>query len=187
LCDVRHSLQNIVLVREHGLGTGTASSISGVISITGVITGTLVGSRLGRKVHGVVKGGRLLVGGAAISIGSLLLGTALLVDGIVPMVVLMLIAATVSSIAIPTCTAGFADVVGANVRGVGFALLQLCMTFGAAFGPLVVGIASDASGSLIIAMYVLIVPMVVGGLLIVGSRAAYEREAARVLDDARNA
>ena len=56
---------------------------------------------------------------------------------------------------------------------------------GAAFGPLVVGIASDGTGSLISAMYVLIVPMAVGGLLTLSARGFFESDARRVLEEAR--
>lgn len=64
-------------------------------------------------------------------------------------------------------------------------MLQLLLTAGAAFGSLVVGIASDQFDSLLSGMYVLVVPMVVGGLLTLGARASFERDANKVLEDAR--
>ena len=54
--------------------------------------------------------------------------------------------------AIPNLTAASADVVPASRRGLGFALLQFLMTLGGAAGPLLVGIVSDAVGSLRLAM-----------------------------------
>lgn len=78
------------------------------------------------------------------------------------------LAATAVALPAGYLAASLADVVVAASRGLGFALLQLCITAGAAFGPLVVGIASDRSGSLATAMYVLTVPMVLGGLLSLG-------------------
>ena len=174
-----------LMVRDYGLTTGTAGSISGVISIIGVITGTLVGARLGRKLHGVRKGGSLLVGGTGITLGSLALGGALLTGSGVPLVILLLTSSTLSAMAIPNCTACIADVVGAGTRGLGFAVLQFLITIGAAFGPLLVGIASDSSGSLTTAMYFLIVPMVLGGLLTLAARGSYERDAEAVLAAAR--
>ncbi|SDL43579.1 Predicted arabinose efflux permease, MFS family [Nonomuraea maritima] len=175
-----------LLVRTFGMGTGVASTITGTTTIVGVVAGTVAGARIARKLHGRVKGGRLLVGGTGITVGSALLGCALLMNSPVPMVVLVLLAVTISSTAIPTCTASIADVVGARSRGVGFAVLQFLLTIGGAFGPLIVGITSDATGSLIIAMYALIVPMIVGGLVVLASRGYYEREAARVLEQARD-
>lgn len=175
-----------LLVREFGMGTGVASSITGATTIVGVLAGTVAGARIARKLHGRVKGGRLLVGGTGITVGSALLGCALLMNSPVPMVVLVFMAVTISSTAIPTCTASIADVVGARSRGVGFAVLQFLLTIGGAFGPLIVGITSDATGSLLIAMYALIVPMIAGGLVVLASRGHYEREAARVLEQARD-
>ncbi|WP_090945875.1 MFS transporter [Nonomuraea jiangxiensis] len=174
-----------LMVRVFGMETGVASSISGGITIVGVLAGTVVGTYLGKRMHGRVKGGRLLVGGAGITIGSALLGVALLMSSTVALVILILLAVTISSTAIPTCTACVADVVTATSRGVGFAVLQVLLTIGVAFGPLVVGMTSDATGSLLLAMYALIVPMVLGGLVVLAARGSYEREAARVLDDAR--
>ncbi|MGP4100653.1 MFS transporter [Nonomuraea sp. KM90] len=175
-----------LMVRVFGMTTGVASSISGGVTIVGVLAGTVLGSHLGKRVHGRVKGGRLLIGGAGITIGSALLGVALLMSSPVALVILVLLAVTISSTAIPTCTACIADVVVARSRGVGFAVLQFLLTIGVAFGPLVVGLTSDATGSLLMAMYALIVPMILGGLVVLSSRGSYEREAARVLDDARH-
>ncbi|MEV0821664.1 MFS transporter [Nonomuraea rubra] len=174
-----------LMVRGFGMETGVASSISGGVTIVGVLGGTVLGSHLGKRLHGRVRGGRLLVGGAGITVGSSLLGVALLMSSPVALVILLLLAVTISATAIPTCTACIADVVGARSRGVGFAVLQFLLTVGAAFGPLIVGLTSDATGSLLVAMYALIVPMVLGGLVVLTSRGSYEREAARVLDDAR--
>ncbi|MFI7612086.1 MFS transporter [Nonomuraea terrae] len=175
-----------LLVRTFGLGAGAASSLTGATTIIAVVTGTVAGARIAKRLHGRVKGGRLLVGGTGIAVGSALLGCALLMNSPYTMVPLVFLAAAISSTAIPTCTASIADVVGAKSRGVGFAVLQFLLTLGAAFGPLIVGISSDATGSLITAMYVLIVPMVLGGLVVLASRGFYEKEAARVLEQARD-
>ncbi|WP_052423879.1 MFS transporter [Nonomuraea candida] len=174
-----------LMVRVFGMETGVASSISGGVTIVGVLAGTTIGSYLGKHLHGRVQGGRLLVGGSGIAIGSTLLGVALLMSSPVALVILVLSAVTISATAIPTCTACIADVVAARSRGVGFAVLQFLLTVGVAFGPLIVGMTSDATGSLLVAMYALIVPMVLGGLVVLASRGSYEREAARVLHDAR--
>ncbi|MEU6796218.1 MFS transporter [Nonomuraea wenchangensis] len=175
-----------LMVRGFGMEIGAAGSLSGGITIVGVLAGTVVGTRLGKRLHGRVPGGRLLVGGTGITVGSAVLGAALIMDSSAALVILLLLAVTISSTAIPTCTACIADVVAASSRGVGFAVLQVLLTIGAAFGPLIVGIASDATGSLLVAMYALIVPMILGGLVVLASRGSYEREAARVLEDARN-
>ncbi|MEU8362242.1 MFS transporter [Nonomuraea sp. NPDC048882] len=174
-----------LMVRTFGVGVATAGSLSGLITVAGTLTGTLVGSWLGRKWHGTRKGGRLLAGGGGITAGSVVLAVALSMDSIGALTALVLLACSLMSIAIPNMTACLADVVSAGTRGLGFAVLQLLLTAGAAFGSLVVGIASDRFGSLLSGMYVLIVPMVVGGLLTLGARASFERDANKVLEDAR--
>jgi MFS-type transporter involved in bile tolerance (Atg22 family) len=81
-------------------------------------------------------------------------------------------------------TACLADVVPAASRGLGFAVLQVLITGGGAFGSLVVGIASDRLGSLLAGMYILVIPMVAGGLLTLRARASFERDARKVMEEA---
>ncbi|MEO3806441.1 MFS transporter [Nonomuraea sp. B1E8] len=173
-----------LMVRGFDVGVGTAGSLSGLITVAGTLTGTLVGSWLGRKWHGSRKGGRLLAGGGGITAGSLVLALALSTDSIGALTALVLLACSLMSIAIPNMMACVADVVPAASRGLGFAVLQLLITAGGAFGSLIVGIASDRLGSLVSGMYLLVIPMVVGGLLTLGARASFERDARRVLEDA---
>ncbi|MEV4899193.1 MFS transporter, partial [Nonomuraea sp. NPDC055795] len=176
-----------LMVRAFGATPATAGSYSGLITVAGTLVGTLVGSWLGRKWHGTVKGGRLLAGGGGITIGAAVLAAALSMNSLLAMAALTLLACSLMSIAIPNMTACLADVVGAGSRGLGFAVLQVFTTAGGAFGSLIVGIFSDRLGSLAGGMYVLIVPMVLGGLITLGARASFERDAKKVLDEARDA
>ncbi|RVX40787.1 sugar phosphate permease [Nonomuraea polychroma] len=172
------------MVRTHGVGTGTAGSLSGLITVAGTLTGTLVGSWLGRRWHGTRKGGRLLAGGSGITAGSLVLAGALSMESIDTMTALLLLACSLMAIAMPNMTACLADVVPAASRGLGFAVLQLLTTGGGAFGSLIVGIASDRLGSLLAGMYILVLPMVAGGLLTLRARASFERDARKVMEEA---
>ncbi|MEU4830229.1 MFS transporter [Streptosporangium sp. NPDC023615] len=174
-----------LLVRNFGIGIAAAGSLSGIITIIGVVGGTLIGSWLGGVWHGTRKGGRLLAGGGGIALGSTTLAVALTMDSIPLFSVVMVVASVLTSMAIPNLTASLADVVPAASRGLGFAVLQLFLTGGVAFGPLIVGIVSDNAGGLINAMYALIVPMVVGGLITLFARGFYERDAQRVMEAAR--
>ncbi|MCF6471318.1 MFS transporter [Nonomuraea sp. MG754425] len=174
-----------LMVRTFGASVGAAGSLSGLITIAGTLIGTLVGSWLGRKWHGTRKGGRLLAGGGGITAGSLVLAGALSMDSLVGLTALVLLACSLMSIAIPNMTACLADVVPAASRGLGFAVLQLLLTAGTAFGSLVVGIASDQFESLLYGMYILVLPMAVGGLLTLGARASFERDARKVMEAAR--
>ncbi|MEU4536296.1 MFS transporter [Streptosporangium sp. NPDC023825] len=174
-----------LLVRNFGIGPAAAGSLSGLMTIVGVVSGTLIGSWLGRRWHGTRKGGRLLAGGGGITAGSAVLAAGLSMDSLAVFCLVVTASSVLMSMAIPNLTASLADVIGAASRGLGFAVLQVLITAGAAFGPLVVGIASDSTGSLISAMYVLIVPMVIGGLLTLFARGFFESDARRVLEDAR--
>ncbi|MDA0638573.1 MFS transporter [Nonomuraea sp. MCN248] len=174
-----------LMVRSFGVTTDVAGSLSGLITIAGTLSGTLVGAWLGRRWHGARKGGRLLAGGGGITIGSLILAVALSMDSLPALAALTLLASASMSIAIPNMTACLADVVPASARGLGFAVLQLLMAGFGAFGSLIVGIVSQYSGSLVTGMYALIPVMVVGGLLTLGARASFERDARKVLDAAR--
>ncbi|PZG03967.1 MFS transporter, partial [Nonomuraea aridisoli] len=174
-----------LMVRTLGAGMGAAGAVSGMITITGTLTGTLVGSWLGRRWHGTRKGGRLLAGGGGITAGSLVMAGALSTESIGAMTALLLLSCSLIAIATPNLTACLADVVPAAARGLGFAVLQLLITGGGAFGSLVVGIASDRLGSLLAGMYVLVIPMVAGGLLTLRARASFERDAREVMDEAR--
>ncbi|MBB5076302.1 MFS transporter [Nonomuraea endophytica] len=176
-----------LMVRAFGATPATAGSYSGLITVAGTLVGTLVGAWLGRKWHGTIKGGRLLAGGGGITIGAAVLAAALSMNSLLAMAALTLLACSLMSIAIPNMTACLADVVGAGSRGLGFAVLQVFTTAGGAFGSLIVGIFSDRLGSLVGGMYVLIVPMVAGGLITLGARASFERDAKKVLDEARDA
>ncbi|MFD2349707.1 MFS transporter [Nonomuraea ferruginea] len=173
------------MVRSFGVETDVAGSLSGLITVAGTLSGTLIGSWLGRKWHGTRKGGRLLAGGGGITIGALILALALSMDSLAWLTVLTVLASTSMSIAIPNMTACLADVVPASARGLGFAVLQLLMAGFGAFGSLIVGIVSERTGSLLTGMYALVPVMVIGGLLTLGARASFERDARKVLDAAR--
>jgi len=171
--------------RSYGVDEGIAALATGGISLVGVLGGTLLGMRLGRRWHGTRRGGRVLAGGGGILIGSVLLGVSMMVGRFGVFVAVLLVSVVIMAIAIPTLTATIADVIAASSRGVGFGALQLLITGGTAGGPLIVGLCSDVTGSLTIAMYALIVPMVFGGLVTLTARASSDRDAAVVLDRAR--
>ncbi|GAB3496476.1 MFS transporter [Nocardiopsis coralliicola] len=176
-----------LISRDFGAGVGLAGTVSGATSVFGVVLGTLIGSWLGRRVHGALRGGRVLVGGLGVVAGSIGLGLAVTADTLPVLAAALALASTLSSIAIPCITASVADVVGAESRGIGFAFLNFLLTAGGAAGPLAVGAASDATGSLVAGFWWLIGPMAAGGLLMAACRRTFERDARKVLDAARGA
>jgi MFS family permease len=169
--------------REYGLDVGTAAVVTAAVTTPGVVLGTGIGGLLGRRWHGVLRGGRVVAGSGALVLGSLIAVFSLLGQTIVVQSGFLLLAATVMSIAIPNLQAAIADCLPANQRGVGFSLLGIFTTFGA-FGPMLVGMISDATGSLRIAFGGLLVPMVLGGMISMLARSSYEDDADRALDAA---
>lgn len=175
-----------LVYRTYGVGVGAASLTTGGISLIGVLAGTLLGMWLSRRWHGKVRGGRVLAGGGGMLIGSVVLGLSLMCGTFALFAVVLFAAVVIMSVAIPTLTAMVADVLGAGSRGVGFGVLQLVITGGTAGGPLIIGVSSEATGSLLAAMYVLVIPMVIGGGVTLAARNSADRDATTVLTAARD-
>ncbi|MQA94695.1 MAG: MFS transporter [Streptosporangiales bacterium] len=175
-----------LIVRRFGEDAGTAATISGLITLVGVIAGTAIGSYFAPRVHSRFKGGMLVLAGAGITVGASLLFVVLRMPSLLAYGVLLVISVAIMSISIPTATAALADTVPADSRGLGFALLQFLLTGGTALGPLTVGVLSDLTGSLLTGISLTVSPLVIGGLftLVLGRR-FYDRDAARVLEAAR--
>ena len=175
-----------LVYRTYGVGVGAASLTTGGISLIGVLAGTLLGMWLSRRWHGRVRGGRVLAGGGGMLIGSIVLGLSLMCGTFGLFAVVLFASGVIMSVAIPTLTAMVADVLGAGSRGVGFGVLQLVITAGTAGGPLIIGVSSEATGSLLTAMYVLVIPMVIGGGVTLAARGSADRDATTVLAAARD-
>lgn len=175
-----------LLGRDYGLGEGAAGTVAGVVGLVGVVGGVWAGGRLGDRWHGRRRGGRLLAGGLGLVVGTVLTFVALLAPTLLTFALVLTAAYGAMSIAIPNLMAAIADVLVATSRGVGFAVLSFLVTLGGAFGPLLVGVLSDASGSLAAGMAVAAVPMLLGGLLVLRARRHFELEAGAVLDAARD-
>lgn len=168
--------------RSYGVGEGVAAAVTGVTSATGVLIGTVAGAWLGRRWYGAHRAAWLLIGGAGITIGTVVLAAALVVNALLPLAVLLMLATAFLAMVTPTLTATIAAVVGAANRGVGFAVVQLLAGLGTALGPLVIGVVSDWTGSLRIGMVILLVPMLAGGLLTLAARRFFDRDVARALE-----
>jgi MFS family permease len=168
--------------RVHGTGTGLGGSLTAVVGLIGIVGGSLAGGMLGDRWHGNRKGARVLLGGGGLVLGSVLLAAALVDLPLAARVPLLALSLLLLAIAIPNLTAAIADVLPADRRGTGFALLQLFLALGSAGGPLAVGIASDAIGSLTVAFAVLVAPMVIGSLVVLRARATFDDDARAALD-----
>ena len=167
-------------LREFGLEVQVGGSLTAGITLFGVVGGTWAGGIMGERWHGRLKGARVVVGAGGIIVGSIVFTGALYSSTLPWQVTSLLVAVTFMSLAIPNLQAAIADALPANQRGVGFSMLGIFIT-GGAFGPLLVGAISDATGSLAIAFGILLVPMVIGGVVTMFARGTYEGDAARAL------
>jgi predicted MFS family arabinose efflux permease len=165
--------------RDHGVAEGLAASVSGAVTVVGVVAGVMAGTWLGRRWYDRRGGGRLLAGGTGIVVGGVFLVAAISMPSLWALAALLLLSKAAMAMAIPNLTASIADVLAATSRGLGFAVVHVFGAFGVAFGPLVVGVVSDATGSMVSAMYGLAVPLLLGGVLTLTARLTFERDRGR--------
>ncbi|RNL87367.1 MFS transporter [Halostreptopolyspora alba] len=171
-----------LLNRDFALAPGEASTLSSLVTLSATCVGAIFGGWLGDKMHGSVRGGRLLASGVGLFVGGSWLAVALAMDHLVLLMSCVLLSSFFSSIAIPNTFASIADVVAANSRGIGFAVLNFLVVGGGALGPLVVGAISDAyGGSLLTGMYALLPMMIIAGLFVLLGRPHFDREARSVI------
>lgn len=170
-------------VRTFDIGTGLGGTLTAVVTMVGVVTGTAIGAVIGRRWHGRVEGGRVVAGALGFLGGGVLMGAGFISPTLTSQVTLITAATASMSIAIPNHFAAAADCIAARNRGVGFTFTQIGTATGSSFGPLVVGMVSDRTGSLEISFYTLVVPILIAGLVVLGGRNTYEDDAAQVLAD----
>ena len=176
-----------LLFREFGLDVGEAGALTGMISLFGLVGGTLYGSRLGRVWHGTRKGGRLLAAGGGLFVGSGLFLLSLAQPSVGMFALVLMVAYFFMALAIPNMMSSIADVLMATSRGIGFSLLNFVIAATAAWGPMITGLVSDAIGSLHVAMYILGIPGLMGAGMILYARQTFDRDAERVLEETRQA
>ncbi|MGN2637828.1 MFS transporter [Nocardia takedensis] len=173
-----------LLERTENLGYDSASGLAGAIGGTGIVIGIIAGSRLGDRAHGARPAGRLTVATAMLLLGALALAGAVLVPGLAARVTLIAVACAGFAGAIPNLTAASADVLPADRRGMGFALLTFLVTLGGALGPFFVGLTSDLVGAtdytgepLVLAMLALVPAIFLAVAALLRVRGRYEQDA----------
>jgi len=168
------------LSRRWDLGEFPAAALTAGLGLMGVIVGTAVGGALGDRWHGTRRGGRILLGGWGEIAGSLALGVAFWLAPL-PLQGLGLFSGfALLSIGIPTLTASIADVLPAHRRGIGFALVTFLGSAVGAVGPLLIGVVSDATGSLTTALTVMTGPAFAGGFIVLMGRGTFDEDARAV-------
>lgn len=172
--------------RTRGLGEGAAGGLTALVGLVGTLGGAYTGGFLGDRMHRDRRGGRILVSGTGLVAGSIVLAASFDIPTLWVQVPVLTLAVFSVSLAVPNLTAAIADVLTANQRGLGFALFTFLSSLGGALGPGAVGLASDVTGSLKTAFYLLVIPSVVGSLVVLSARGSFDADAERVLDQARD-
>ena len=167
--------------RQHGLSEGEAGALTAGVAVVSAIGGSVLGGVIGDRWNARRAGGRIDLVVISLISGAAALMIALLLPGLGPQAAMLGLAAFLLTISFPNFAAAAADVLPAARRGTGFALFTFLLQAGGALGPLVVGIASDASGDLGLAIGVSVVPAIPGALYVLGARRTVEADQARAL------
>ncbi len=171
------------LERTQDLDYDAAAGLAGGVGGTGIVLGIVLGSRLGDRGHGSRAGWRVRVGWWFLVLGAISLTGAVTLPGLPVRLTLIALACVGFAGAIPNLTAASADVVPAERRGMGFALLQFLLTLGGAVGPLLIGVVSDVVGSLSLAMLALLPPLFACLVVLHRTVEHYEGDAAKALQN----
>ncbi|HTW14520.1 MAG TPA: MFS transporter [Nocardioides sp.] len=178
------------LVRVEGVSEATGSALSGSVGGTGIVVGILLGSKFGDKYHGIRKGWRINVSAVFLLVGALGLTGTVLLPGVGVRSAMIALACIGFAAAIPNMTAANADVLPANGRGMGFAVLTFLVTLGGSAGPLLIGVVStllgdtfdlDKAASLQYAMLILLPPVFICIGMAAKIRHTYDDDAAKAL------
>ncbi|MET8148289.1 MFS transporter [Actinoplanes sp. NPDC049668] len=169
-----------------------SAALAGGSGLVGIVAGIALGSWLGDRWHGRRPGWRVALGGWSLLVGTAALAVAVSVPVLAVNATFFTLANVGFAGAIANLTAANADVVAAQRRGLGFAVLQFVVTLGGAFGPWLVGVASTAlndggatpGDSLRYAFWVVVAPLLAGSLVVLAGRTSYDRDAARALSAA---
>ncbi|MFD3326654.1 MFS transporter [Streptomyces sp. NPDC058701] len=164
--------------RFFGLGEAEAAAVAGGTGLVGIVAGIITGSWLGDRERGIRKGRRVAIGGGGLLLGTVALAGAVAIPVLIPQALCFTLANFGFAAALANLTAANADVVAAERRGLGFALLQLLVTLGGSLGPWLIGIASDATGSLRTAFLAVLLPLLAGSVIVLRGRSTYDADAA---------
>ena len=166
--------------RQFDLSEGEAAGLTGALALSATMAGFGIGGVLGDRWHRERPTGRIDLAAVTLLLGGALLAVSLAVGVLALQLPLMLCAAILIIVGIPSQTAAVADVLPAARRGIGYALFSFLVAVSSSLGPLVVGIVSDVSGSLRTALIVMALPCIPGALVLSRARRTYVADSAAI-------
>lgn len=168
--------------RYSGFSEAQAAGVAGLLLATAGIAGTLWGGRAADRVYGESPAGRITQVANAVLACLLLFSGSLAVPWVPVRLGMQFLAVLAAASAIPGLRASMLDVTPVHKRGVSVSAFALVSTvFGTALAPVVVGLISDLTGSLVAAFYVVTPPVVVGTLILRRAKHTIVEDAAAIL------
>ncbi|MFP5254569.1 MAG: MFS transporter [Acidimicrobiia bacterium] len=168
--------------RYSGFSEKEAAGVAGLLLATAGIAGTLWGGRAADRVYGESPAGRITQVANAVLACLVLFSGSLAVPWIPVRLGMQFLAVLAAASAIPGLRASMLDVTPVHKRGVSVSAFALVSTvFGTALAPVVVGLISDLTGSLVAAFYLVTPPVVVGTLILRRAKHTIVEDAAAIL------
>lgn len=165
------------LERTYDLGEGAAAGITGGVGLTAALAGSIVGGTLGDRRAAAARGDRITLVSRSLFVGALGVIVAFAIPVLVIQMVIALGAAFLILVSVPNFAAATAEVLPARRRGTGFALFTFLLVAGGALGPLLVGVLSDVTGSLRLALMAAALPAIPGSLMVRRARHTIDADA----------
>jgi MFS family permease len=166
------------LERDFGLSESGGAAVTAVVAVTAGILGAFLGGTFGDRAEAARGGSRIRLTGIALFVGGGLLLLGFAVQVLVVTAVIVAAGATLLSFAFPNMAAAAAEVLPARRRGTGFAMFGFLLTLGSAMGPLLIGLISEATGSLQIAILIAVLPAIPGSLVVLRGQSTFAADAA---------
>lgn len=168
--------------RYSGFTGAQAAGAAGLVLATAGVIGTIWGGRASDRVYGVSPAGRIIQVSNAVITCLVLFCASLAVPWVPVRLLLQFVAVLAAASAIPGLRASMMDVTPVHARGVSVSAFALVSTvFGTALAPVVVGLISDVTGSLVTAFYVVTPPVIVGTLVLRRAKHTIVEDAAVIL------
>ncbi|HYI62363.1 MAG TPA: MFS transporter [Acidimicrobiales bacterium] len=157
--------------RYSDMSATQATAVTGGLLGIGGLLGTLGGGAFSDRYHHRWMGGRIVIVVWSAVASAALFMASFAVDAVPLRLALQFVGVTAAAGAAPGLRAVMLDVVPPESRGVGASALALTSSiFGQALAPVLVGAISSATGSLVVAFYIVFPPVILGLLLLLRAR-----------------